>query len=179
MDKESKELEVLRMVFAGMKEKYFTFDIDGDGTITNEEFRQVLEDMVGEPCPEEDWKEFVGKVDYDNSGTISFEEFLYALFLWFADDEEEEFEDDEKDEVDMAFALLKNRFKEVDLDGDDTISRSEFKKILDKVEPERKVQDSLVTKIYSEIEGASETKNISFKQYLYGMYLFVTNNQFH
>lgn len=32
-------------------------------------------------------KEFIGKVDYDQSGTISFEEFLYALYLWFADDE--------------------------------------------------------------------------------------------
>jgi hypothetical protein len=81
------DLEILKMVFTGMKEKYFTFDINGDGTITNEEFRQVLEEMVGEPCPEEDWKEFIGKVDYDGSGTISFEEFLYALFLWFADDE--------------------------------------------------------------------------------------------
>lgn len=85
--RQSAEIEILKMVFAGMKEKYYTFDIDGDGTITNEEFRQVLEDMVGEPCPEDDWKEFIGKVDYDNSGTISFEEFLYALFLWFADDE--------------------------------------------------------------------------------------------
>ena len=82
------DLDVLRMVFAGMKEKYFTFDVDGDGTITNNEFRQVLEEMVGEPCPEEDWKSFITKVDYDGSGTISFEEFLYALFLWFADDEE-------------------------------------------------------------------------------------------
>lgn len=87
MAEKTDEIAILKMVFAGMKEKYYTFDINGDGTITNEEFRQVLEDMVGEPCPEEDWKEFIGKVDYDCSGTISFEEFLYALYLWFADDE--------------------------------------------------------------------------------------------
>lgn len=79
------EYDVLQMVFSGMKEKYFTFDVNGDGTITNQEFRQVLEEMVGEPCPEEDWRDFINKVDYDNSGTISFEEFLYALYLWFAE----------------------------------------------------------------------------------------------
>ena len=84
---EQKELDILRLVFAGMKEKYFTFDINGDGTITNQEFRQVLEEMVGEPCPEDDWKDFISKVDYDSSGTVSFQEFLYALYLWFAEDE--------------------------------------------------------------------------------------------
>lgn len=52
---EASELDILKMVFTGMKEKYYTFDIDGDGTITNQEFRQVLEEMVGEPCPAEDW----------------------------------------------------------------------------------------------------------------------------
>src|SRR4051812_27053034 len=81
------DFDILQMMFSGMKEKYLTFDIDGDGTITNKEFRMVLEEMVGEPCPDEDWQDFISQVDYDNSGTISFEEFLYALFLWFADDE--------------------------------------------------------------------------------------------
>eukprot|EP01114_Cavostelium_apophysatum_P021131 TRINITY_DN7282_c0_g1_i1.p1 TRINITY_DN7282_c0_g1~~TRINITY_DN7282_c0_g1_i1.p1 ORF type:complete len:175 (+),score=41.22 TRINITY_DN7282_c0_g1_i1:107-631(+) len=163
------DIEVLRMVFSGMKDKYLTFDVDGDGTITNKEFRLVLEEMVGEPCPEEDWKEFINKVDYDNSGTISFEEFLYALFLWFADDEELE-EDDEKDEVDMAFALLKNRFRDADADGDETISKAEFRKLLENLTPS--VSPSQVDTIYREITD-SESKNITFKQYLFGVYLFV------
>ena len=59
--------------------------------------------MVGEPCPEEDWKFFidkvsskliktltVNKVDFDKSGTIEFEEFLFALYLWFGGAEETE-----------------------------------------------------------------------------------------
>ncbi len=62
MTSSDEEMEILRLVFAGMKEKYYTFDINGDGTITNQEFRQVLEEMVGEPCPEKDWKEFISKV---------------------------------------------------------------------------------------------------------------------
>lgn len=60
--------------------------------------------MVGEPCPEEDWKFFIDKVpffsscpvftqpkvDFDKSGTIEFEEFLFALYLWFGGAEEVE-----------------------------------------------------------------------------------------
>lgn len=87
MENRSQNLEVLKLVMMGMNEKYLTFDLDGDGVITNTEFRLVLEEMVGEPCPEEDWNEFIAKVDYDNSGTIGFDEFLYALYIWFADDE--------------------------------------------------------------------------------------------
>lgn len=49
------EKEILKIVFTGMKEKYFTFDLNGDGTITNQEFRKVLENMVGEVCPDEVW----------------------------------------------------------------------------------------------------------------------------
>jgi len=169
------EMDILNMVFSGMKDKYFTFDINGDGTITNQEFRQVLEEMVGEPCPEPDWKEFISKVDYDNSGTISFEEFLYALFLWFAEDEEDLDPDDEKDEVDMAFALLKNRFKEVDSNSDDNITQLEFKKLLTTIQP-AKVTDELVLKIYSTMDDVAANKEINFKQYLYGMYLFVTED---
>jgi len=168
------DLEILKMVFTGMKEKYFTFDINGDGTITNEEFRQVLEEMVGEPCPEEDWIEFIGKVDYDGSGTISFEEFLYALYLWFADEEDED-EDDEKDEVDTAFALLKNSFKEADSDGDEAVNPNEFRKLLEKFS-HNKLSDEMFERIYRGLE-VPKSKNITFKQYLYGVYLFVTEDK--
>jgi len=173
--KQPSDLEILKMVFTGMKEKYFTFDINGDGTITNEEFRQVLEEMVGEPCPEEDWIEFIGKVDYDGSGTISFEEFLYALFLWFADDEEDDEEDDEKDEVDKAFAMLKNRFKETDSDGDEAISPIEFRNLLEKFSPD-KFSEEMFERVYRGLE-IPKSKNITFKQYLYGVYLFVTEDK--
>jgi len=169
------DLEVLKMVFTGMKDKYFTFDLDGDGIITNQEFRLVLEEMVGEPCPDEDWKEFINKVDYDNSGTISFEEFLYALYLWFADEDDDEIdEDDEKDEVDMAFALLKSHFREADSNGDEAISKLEFKKLLDKISSSQKVTESILDKIYEGLNIREKNKQITFKQYLYGVYLFVT-----
>lgn len=86
MESRYDNMEVLKLVMNGMNEKYLTFDLDGDGIITNKEFRMVLEEMVGEACPEDDWNEFITKVDYDKSGTIGFDEFLYALYLWFADD---------------------------------------------------------------------------------------------
>jgi len=143
-------------------------------TITNQEFRSVLEEMVGEPCPDEDWKEFIQKVDYDNSGTLEFQEFLYALYLWFAD---EDFDDeDEKDEVDSAFELLKNHFRQIDNDKDDMITIEEFRKILNSVSPKHKVTEDRMKRILSGIEGFELHKNISFKQYLSGMYLFVTGD---
>jgi len=172
--KQPSDLEILKMVFTGMKDKYFTFDVNGDGTITNEEFRQVLEEMVGEPCPDEDWFEFIGKVDYDGSGTISFEEFLYALFLWFADEDEDE-DDDEKDEVDTAFALLKSRFKEADSEGKEVVNHTQFKKVLDKFSP-GKISEDTLDRIYRGLD-TPKNKNITFKQYLYGVYLFVTEDK--
>jgi Ca2+-binding EF-hand superfamily protein len=155
------------------------------------EVRKVLEEMVGEPCPEEDWKDFIGKVDYDNSGTISFPEFLYALFLWFADEDvsfkscsviltcvvkdAEQDEDDEKDEVDMAFAILKNKFRDQDTDKDEAITKTQFTKILESLDPSLKVTEQLVDTIYSQLEVADKKSNkITFKQYLYGMYIYVT-----
>ncbi len=84
-------------------------------------------------------------------------------------------EDDEKDEVDMAFSLLKTRFKEADSDRDDSISSSQFKHLLGKFTPQRSsgIPDSLIDKIFTTI-GVEAIKGLSFKQYLYGIYLFVT-----
>jgi Ca2+-binding EF-hand superfamily protein len=172
------EKEILKIVFTGMKEKYFTFDLNGDGTITNQEFRKVLENMVGEVCPDEVWNEFISKVDYDNSGTISFEEFLYALYLWFADEDEDyNSEEDEKDEVDFAFVLLKNRFKELNKNSNDLISKDDFKNILKKISNTNYITEEVMDKIYQSIPNIS-LNYLNFKQYLYGIYLFVTEDYF-
>jgi Ca2+-binding EF-hand superfamily protein len=82
-------------------------------------------------------------------------------------------EDDEKDEVDMAFALLKNHFRESDADGDEYITKQEFKKLLAKLDP-RIASDENIDKIYSNLSEAPESKKLNFKLYLYGVYLFVT-----
>jgi hypothetical protein len=89
---------------------------------------------------------------------------------------QEEFEeDDEKDEVDMAFALLKNRFKEADTNSDEMITKMEFKTLLEKITPSKKVSVETVNKVLAGIEDLKD-KNITFKQYLYGMYLFATQS---
>lgn len=89
--------------------------------------------------------------------------------LIFQDDEA----DEEKDEVDQAFALLKNKFKESDLDRDNTITKKEFHNLLEKLSPTRRITEELVTKILCQLEDYKEGKTITFKEYLYGMYLFL------
>ena len=42
------EYKLVHMVLYDMHSKYLSLDTNGDGTITNEEFRHVLEEMIGE-----------------------------------------------------------------------------------------------------------------------------------
>ncbi|KAH3744612.1 hypothetical protein Pelo_13992 [Pelomyxa schiedti] len=125
--------EVLKVLFSGLHDKYRAFDLNNDGVITIAEFRAVVEGMVGEPCPDDEWAVFINKVDYNNSGTVEFDEFLYALFLWFADDDyssPNEAETEEKDEVDDAFQLLKTLFQRLDGNRDGAITANEFAQCL-------------------------------------------------
>jgi len=172
------ELVMLSALFGGLKEKYLCFDLNGDGVITNYEFREVLEDLVGEPCPEEDWIEFIKRVDYDSNGSVSFEEFLYALYIWCVEDNDELENDnseqaEEKDEVDLVFELLKRKFKAADENFDGYISSKAFQGILNSMCKFSPVDEELLNMIHSEIKGLPPSKDMDFKHYLYGVYLFI------
>ncbi len=75
--------------------------------------------------------------------------------------------------MDMAFGLLKYRFREADSDHDDKITKGQFKSLLQKLTPNQRVTDELVQKIFQSLEDFHEGMDLTFKQYLYGMYLFV------
>lgn len=72
----------------------------------------------------------------------------------------------------MAFALLKNRFKEADKEGKGVITRDAFQKLLENVVVDHKISHDDVHAVLKEL-GKNDA--ITFKQYLYSMYLFVTH----
>eukprot|EP00727_Mastigamoeba_balamuthi_P014211 m51a1_g9412 hypothetical protein (215) ;mRNA; r:342929-344527 len=160
-------MEVLNAVFGGLKERYLSFDLNGDGIITIDEFRQVLESMVGERCPDSDWAAFVSKVDYNQSNTLEFEEFLYALFLWFCDEDSEE-----RDEVDSAFKMLRMAFVGQDRDKDDQITLEETQAALQALAKDRAVAADAGRTVYQRLNMAT-TAPMSFKSFLYAAYIFV------
>jgi Ca2+-binding EF-hand superfamily protein len=74
--------------------------------------------------------------------------------------------------VDQAFSLLKSRFKEADTNKDDKITEAQFRKILQGLSPNNTLEEQTFKTV---IQSIQTTNGISFKQYLYGMYLFIQN----
>lgn len=63
-----------------MREAFNLFDKDGDGFITAEELRVVLASLgLKEGRSIEDCKQLIMKVDVDDDGRVSFEEFLQMM----------------------------------------------------------------------------------------------------
>lgn len=54
------------------------FDSDGNGTLTIEELKTVMESL-GQECPDDELKVMIGQLDTTNSGTIDFPEFLKLM----------------------------------------------------------------------------------------------------
>lgn len=78
--------------------------------------------------------------------------------------------DEEKDEVDVAFALLKTLFREKDVNADDIITKSDFISILSSLKGNQLSESSLQS-IFQQMNLNST--QVSFKKFLYGIYLFV------
>jgi Ca2+-binding EF-hand superfamily protein len=94
------------------------FDVDGTGTITPDEFQQVMERM-GASLTHDQLSNLIQNLDKDCSGGVSREEFIQ----WYADHCHE----DNLDEHELATFM----FKAFDTDNDGEISVSEFKKRLE------------------------------------------------
>ncbi|CAL4196181.1 unnamed protein product [Meganyctiphanes norvegica] len=61
-----------------LKEAFAEFDINGDGFITVEELKKVLENL-GETVTDEKADEFIREVDANGDGRISYDEFIKMI----------------------------------------------------------------------------------------------------
>ncbi|XP_048732599.1 calmodulin-A-like [Ostrea edulis] len=100
---------------AEFREAFNLFDKDGDGSITTTELGTVMRSLGQNPT-ESELQDMINEVDYDESGTIDFEEFLQMMARKMRDT-------DTKEE-------LKEAFKVFDKDGNGFISASELRHVM-------------------------------------------------
>lgn len=67
------ELNLSETQIAEFREAFGLFDKDGDGHVTKEELKVVMESLGQKPS-DEDLVQMISEVDDDNSGEIEFEE---------------------------------------------------------------------------------------------------------
>jgi Ca2+-binding EF-hand superfamily protein len=62
-----------------MLEAFKVFDSDGNGVISADELRQIMNNL-GEKLTEEEVEEMVKEADIDGDGEINYEEFVRMMF---------------------------------------------------------------------------------------------------
>ncbi|CAL4944054.1 unnamed protein product [Urochloa decumbens] len=139
---------------AAMEEAFAFFDKNGDGLITIEELRVVLESL-GQNNTTLELQWMIAEVDADGDGAINFSEFLKLMELKPNDTDSEEeltgafrmFDIDEDGFISEAelFLIMYNRgcnlngaevremMQEADTDGDGRVSYEEFKQIMNRI----------------------------------------------
>eukprot|EP00092_Neocalanus_flemingeri_P009708 GFUD01010456.1.p1 GENE.GFUD01010456.1~~GFUD01010456.1.p1 ORF type:complete len:176 (+),score=62.40 GFUD01010456.1:114-641(+) len=89
-------------------EAFKLFDQDGDGTITTEELRDVMNSLGRNPTQEE-LKDMINEMDVDGNGTIDFTEFMAMM--------DREMKDED----------LREAFRMFDVDGNGLIDAEELR----------------------------------------------------
>ncbi|XP_061172578.1 calmodulin-A-like [Saccostrea echinata] len=100
---------------AEFREAFNLFDKDGDGSITTTELGTVMRSLGQNPT-ESELQDMINEVDYDESGTIDFDEFLQMMARKMRDTDTTE--------------ELKEAFKVFDKDGNGFISASELRHVM-------------------------------------------------
>ncbi|KAL7526984.1 hypothetical protein ACHAXR_001745 [Thalassiosira sp. AJA248-18] len=101
---------------ADLKEAFSMFDIDGDGTITLVELKEVMKSLGQNPT-EKELTQMIKSVDDNGDNEIDFEEFLILM-----SSKKPSSSDPDKE--------LKDAFAVFDADNSGSISRSELKKLM-------------------------------------------------
>ena len=136
-----------------LKKMFFELDVKGVGVITREELFKGMEECFDGKITHEEVDEIFGNIDYDNNGTISFDEFvkaaidkkkllteekLKAAFSLFdrngdGDIEAKELKEVIGDDNTKEDNIWMQMIKEVDLDGNGVIDFDEFKAMMKKL----------------------------------------------
>ncbi|KAL7465256.1 hypothetical protein ACHAXS_005584 [Conticribra weissflogii] len=101
---------------ADLKEAFNMFDIDGDGTITLVELKEVMKSLGQNPTDRE-LRQMIESVDDNGDHEIDFQEFLILM-------------SSKKGNNDDPDKELRDAFRVFDEDGNGTISRAELKKLM-------------------------------------------------
>ena len=98
-----------------LKKLFFELDIKGKGVITKEDLFRGMDECYDHKITKEEVNEIFSRIDYDNNGTISFDEFLKAAI------DKKKLLTDEK---------LKAAFSLFDMNGDGDIEAKELQEII-------------------------------------------------
>ena len=136
-----------------LKKLFFELDVKGVGVITRDELFKGMVECFGDKITREEVDQIFSNIDYDNNGTISFDEFvkaaidkkkllteekLKAAFSLFDRNGDGDIEAKELKEVIGDDSNIDNNvwfqmIKEVDLDGNGVIDFEEFKDMMKKL----------------------------------------------
>uniref|UniRef100_A0A1B6LAR5 EF-hand domain-containing protein n=1 Tax=Graphocephala atropunctata TaxID=36148 RepID=A0A1B6LAR5_9HEMI len=138
---------------ADIKEAFDLFDKEGNGKIETKELKIAIRALGFEPKKEE-IKKMLSEIDKEESGMISFEEFLFLMTQKMTEKDSKEeimkafrlFDDDETGKIsfknlkrvarelgeNLTDEELREMIDEADRDGDGEISQDEFLRIMKK-----------------------------------------------
>ena len=136
-----------------LKKLFFELDVKGVGVITRDELFRGMEECFGDKITREEVDQIFSNIDYDNNGTISFDEFvkaaidkkkllteekMKAAFSLFdrngdGDIEAKELKEVIGDDNNIDNNIWLQMIQEVDLDGNGVIDFDEFKDMMKKL----------------------------------------------
>ncbi|XP_055380451.1 uncharacterized protein LOC129611341 [Condylostylus longicornis] len=136
-----------------IKEAFDLFDTEGTGHIESKELKVAIRALGFEPKKEE-IKRMIAEIDKDNTGKISFTDFLQLMTMKMAEKDSKEeilkafrlFDDDETGKIsfknlkrvarelgeNLTDEELREMIDEADLDGDGEVNQEEFLRIMKK-----------------------------------------------
>eukprot|EP01088_Endostelium_zonatum_P021032 TRINITY_DN8054_c0_g1_i1.p1 TRINITY_DN8054_c0_g1~~TRINITY_DN8054_c0_g1_i1.p1 ORF type:complete len:147 (-),score=42.50 TRINITY_DN8054_c0_g1_i1:63-503(-) len=140
-----------------LKEAFVLFDKDGGGTITIEEFRNVLTALGHTAHLEQELKDLMNGLDSDKDGQVTFDDFKRVL------------QDTRVQNTDEIVGRLREAFNMFDTEETGYISAAEFREVLvtmGKKLSHEEVDDMMRT---ADVKGDGKVSFVEFVQMITGI----------